>query len=206
MVERPPTNSGRPPLTPAELEILATPDEELRKASYVFSFDRIEFQQRVSAGDRWQQLIQAHLYFDHVLTQMIIESLANSDSLNVLRMSFIQKIEMIDAMGLAHRDIIYPIKFINTLRNKIAHDLNAKILDKDENDLKNITPKFTRSSIAGWANKPASAIVFHELLMALLFQLEIIRQGNIFNKIRNYKGEIRLRAVLDRNPEANYRE
>jgi hypothetical protein len=91
----------RNPLTPEELDLLATPDEELRNGTKTFSFDRKRFEARISSRERWQQLLQAHLYFDHVITQLLVDALANPDVINAQRMGFVQKLQLIQALGLA---------------------------------------------------------------------------------------------------------
>jgi hypothetical protein len=54
-------------------------DAELRKRVEVFSFDDEQLKARISTGERWQQLLQAHLYFDHVITRLLVDELANPD-------------------------------------------------------------------------------------------------------------------------------
>ncbi|TMJ92478.1 MAG: hypothetical protein E6G77_25420 [Alphaproteobacteria bacterium] len=82
-----------PPLTAEELELLATPTEELKRRTEVFSFDYDRFKKRIEIGEHWQQLLQAHLYFDHVITQLLSEALVNPDAVNVSRMSFSRKLQ-----------------------------------------------------------------------------------------------------------------
>jgi hypothetical protein len=98
--EKPLVGLERPPITAEDLELIATPDAELHKRVEIFSFDDELFKARISTGDRWQQLLQAHLYFDHVITQLLVDALANPDAINASRMSFLQKLHLIQALGL----------------------------------------------------------------------------------------------------------
>src|SRR5262249_6275153 len=102
-----------PPLPTEELELLATPREELARRTQVFSFDRERFKRRIAVGEHWQQLLQAHLYFDHVITQLLSEALVNPDAVNVSRMSFSQKLQFIAALNLLPPDLVSSVEFVN---------------------------------------------------------------------------------------------
>ena len=73
----------RPPLTDDDLELLATPNAELQKKTATFSFDAEKFTERVFDGQRWQQLLQAHLYYDHVITRILSDALTNADAVDL---------------------------------------------------------------------------------------------------------------------------
>jgi hypothetical protein len=195
----------RPPITPEDLELLATPDAEMHKRVETFSFSIEQFEARVATGERWQQLIQAHLYFDHVITQLLVEALANPDAINASRMGFIQKLQLIQALGLLSSELASPVEFINGLRNKIAHDLNFEIGDKDERDLANCTPKYLREIMMSDDERDPGPPRFHEWLRIILLRIEIIRQAQSYNRLMDRKASIRLRTVLERTPGANYR-
>jgi hypothetical protein len=204
--EKPLTVLERPPITAEDLELIATPDAELRKRVELFSFDREQFSVRISTGDRWQQLIQAHLYFDHAITLLLVEEFANPDAINTTRMSFIQKLQLVQALGLLPADLVSVIEFINNLRNKIAHDLNFEISDKDERDLSNCTPKRLRDIVVIDNDRNLSGPPrFHELLRIVLLQLEVIRQSQAFRRLSERKSIIRLRTVLEKTEGAIYR-
>src|SRR6516164_3958677 len=94
------SDSEYPPPTPEEAEFLATSDEELKKRARVFSFDLQLFCDRLQVGDEWQTLIHAHLYFDHIITQLLTEGVAKPDALNLGKMSFFRKLQLVSALGL----------------------------------------------------------------------------------------------------------
>jgi hypothetical protein len=171
----------------------------LRKRVEVFSFDDEQLKARISTGERWQQLLQAHLYFDHVITRLLVDELANPDAIDARRMSFLQKLRLTQALGLIPTDLASSVEFINGLRNKIAHDLDFEISDKDERDLANCTPKRLRDIMAS-DNKRDSVgpLRFHELLRIVLLQIEVTRQSHAFVRLHNRKAEIRLRTVLEK--------
>ncbi|MCK1478607.1 hypothetical protein IVB27_28630 [Bradyrhizobium sp. 197] len=190
--------TDRPHLTKEELELLATPSSELATKHFVFSFDRPKFEGRISTGERWQQLLQAHLYYDHVVTQILLDALPNPEAVNLRRMGFAQKLQLISAMALLPEELIAPIESINGLRNKIAHALDFEIQDSALTDLANCTPKKLRGIAETEDGRPAGPLLFHELLRIVLLQCEVYRQRSQLNRAEERKSMLRLRAVLDR--------
>jgi hypothetical protein len=123
------------PFSPEDLELLATPDAEIRREASVCSFDQKKLADRIRTGEHWQQLLQAHLYYDHVVTYMLTEELKNPDAINVKRMGFFQKLRLVRAMGLLPEALTVVVERINSLRNKIAHELNFEIDDNQVQEL-----------------------------------------------------------------------
>jgi hypothetical protein len=195
-----------PPITPEEFELLATPNEELKKRASEFSFDHDRFSKRISSGERWQQLLQAHLYYDHVLTQILVDELAQPDAIDLRRMGFANKLQLISAMNLLPSEVVSPIEFINGIRNKIAHDLDFEISDQSVSDLANCTPKMLREAAEKEEGRKPGPLLFHELLRVILLFAEVRRQENAFDRITTHKSAIRLRTVLERTPGATYKE
>jgi hypothetical protein len=196
----------RPPVTSEELQLLATPNEELKERAYKFSFDEDLFSKRISGGERWQQLLQAHLYYDHVLTQMLVDALPQPDAIELQRMGFVNKLQLIAAMSLLPSEVISPIGFINGIRNKISHDLSFEITDQTVTDLQNCTPTSLREAAEKEKGRTPGPLLFHELLRVVLLMAEVKRQENEFNRITSKKGEVRLRTVLEKTPGVVYKK
>jgi hypothetical protein len=188
----------RPPLTEEELELLRTPDGELKERLSVFSFDVDRFVQRVEAGDGWQQLLQAHLYFDHIISRALSDALPKPDAINATRMSFIQKLQLVEAMGLIPEQIVRPIEAINSLRNRIAHDLDFELTAKEAHDIANATPKHLRDVITTTDGRSKGPITLAELLKVLVLQADILRQNRVVEREMYRKSTLRLRSVLDK--------
>lgn len=195
----------RPPFTAEDLELLATPNEQLKKKVDAFSFDTERFNGRIETGERWQRLLQAHLYFDHVLTLILLDALTNPEAINARRIGFYQKLQLISAMNLLPSDLVVAIDFINGLRNKIAHELDFEIPDQSVTDLSNCTPKYLRDIVERDAERQPGPLGFHELLRVILFQIEILRQGHAFERLATRKAMLRLQSVLDKR-DVIYRE
>lgn len=200
-----PSAPESPPITAEDLDLLATPDTELRQRVEVFSFEEERFKARISVGNTWQQLLQAHLYYDHVITQVLLDELANPDAINTSRMSFYQKLQLIRALGLLPAEMLSCVEFINGLRNKIAHDLSFEISEKDERDLFNCTPKYLRDIMASDEDRDPGPLRLWELLLIVLLHIEVIRQNHAFKRLSKHKSYIRLRTVLEKTKGAVYR-
>jgi hypothetical protein len=189
------------PLTPEDLDLLATPDEELAGKVSGLCFDYEQFTGRVFKGDRWQQLLQAHLYFDHVITRMLEEALPNPDAMKLRRTTFSQKVQLLCAMDLLPSSLIPPVEYINGLRNKIAHRLDFEISDDAVSNLINCTPKRLRQVAleqrALEQRGPVDgSLSFHEVLHILLIQLETLRQDHANQRLLRRKHGLNARAVL----------
>ena len=176
------------------------------KQTEIFCFDLERFKARILTGERWQQLLQAHLYYDHVLTQILLDALPDPDAIEVRRIGFVQKLNLVVAMALIPKELIPPVETINNLRNKLAHDLNFQIVDQSVLDLANCTPKFLRDAVVEDRETGDGPVTFHELLLVVLLQIEITRQKHAFGRLDTRKSEIRLRTVLHKTPGAVYRE
>ena len=159
-------------MTPEELVILGVSDDELPKNANVFSFDIERCNAPISTGDSWQHLLQGHLYFDHVIKQLPINALENPDAINASRLGFSQKLLLVLALGLFPIGTMSVVEHINSLRNKIAHDLDFEITDKEVLDLSNCTPKYLREAAVIDKNGELGSIRFHELLFVVLMQVE----------------------------------
>lgn len=168
------------------------------------SFDEEAFRNRLN-GDRWQQIIQAHLYLDHVLTLTISEALTNPDAVRLKQMGFAQKLELSRALGLVPESVAQATAKVNGLRNRIAHDLAYEVEDQEVIDLTNATPVPVRESVTKSRKTPSGApLSLAELLCAIVLVLETGRQMHTLRRLQSKKGEIRLRTVLEQTPGANY--
>ena len=183
------------PLTAEDLALLETPDEALYKRAYVFSFNVEKTKGRIRRRRKWEQVIQTHLHLDHVVTQMLVEGLHRPDAIKVKRQGFAQKLDLLDALGLVEQSFLPPLRCINDLRNKVAHDLDYKITLKSQRDLKNCTPKILRTEVLD-EGKSGKAITFSDLLLGNLVFLDVTRQRHAFERMRAKKEEVHLRKAV----------
>jgi hypothetical protein len=177
------------PFSAEDLKLLATPDVEIRREASVCSFDQKKLADRIRTGEHWQQLLQAHLYYDHVVTCMLTEELKNPDAINVRRMGFFQKSRLIRAMGLLPEQLTIVVERINSLRNRIAHDLNFEIDENQVQELRGLIapPPFPEGE---------EPLRFNEMLYAALLRIEDIRQHHAARRRAMRKAFLNARRVL----------
>lgn len=187
-----------------ELTLLSTSDKDIRGESEVFIFNREQFENRISSGDRWQQLIVGILYLEHVFDLLLKEALPNPDEIAFGRIGFAQRIDLTRAMGLIDKELSVAIKYASKLRNRVAHDLNFEIGEQEILDFSNCTPKYLRDIAVTEDSRPDGPLQFHEIIRVVIFQVEMIRQTHVANRRLGKKSEIRLRTTLDRTPGAVY--
>jgi hypothetical protein len=116
----------RPPMSEADFELLRTPDSELRLQCRVMSFNPDKMFARVGEA-AWHNVIQAHLYLDHIVTAIITENIPKPRALKLDRISFSQKLDLISALGVVELDVISLLRAINVMRNKMAHDIDFEL-------------------------------------------------------------------------------
>jgi hypothetical protein len=191
-------------LTEEELKILATADVDLVKPTQFFCFDLEDFSSKMKNGERWQQLIQCHLYFEHVIDHLLRDALKSPEAITLSGMGFSQRLDLVQAMDILPKNLIAPIRLIVKMRNNVAHNLAFEIDDQKINDLKNCVPKTLRKAIFLESGSVQDHIEFSEILRVILFTIEINRQSLNADRILARKAEIRLRAVLDKDPRAVY--
>jgi hypothetical protein len=177
------------PFSPEDLKLLATPDAEIRREASVCSFDQRKLADRIRTGEHWQQLLQAHLYYDHVVTCMLTEELKNPDAINVKRMGFFQKLRLVRAMGLLPEALTVVVERINSLRNKIAHELNFEI---DENQVQELCALIAPSPYP----EGEEPLTFNVMLYAALLKIDEIRQHHVARRRTMRKAFLNARRVL----------
>tara|TARA_B100002003_G_C14037265_1_gene499833 strand:+ start:329 stop:928 length:600 start_codon:yes stop_codon:yes gene_type:complete len=175
----------------------AVDDEALWKESCEFSFDIRKLQSRLRNAEGWQQIIQAHLYLDHVISQMLTEALLRPQEIDADRMSFDAKLRLVRAMGLVPDELAGAPRKINKLRNRLAHDLDYELDQKLITELRSVIPIQLKQAAAETAQKDPADLNLFELLQVTIIQLEIFRQKAKYERLHNAKARKRLRRVLD---------
>lgn len=96
-------------------------------------------------------ILQSHLYFESLLERYITAELQNGSVLiKDGRLSFYQKIMVVNSFGTVERGVIDALKKFNKLRNSLAHkfghaiekeqiEVIAAALDKDYSDIESIS-------------------------------------------------------------------
>lgn len=180
-----------PRATPEDIALVKKTDDEIRAEVSVFSFDIPTLKKRVRDDDPAQAFIQAHLYLDHVITSLLSEGVPFPRHLQLDRTGFTQKLQLVSALGLLHPVHIPPIKVINAIRNKIAHQLDYVVKAEDETKLRSSLPKGLDKEDDG---SPTTLV---GLLRLLAVMIDVERQHRAFERAKRDQAMANVRVVLD---------
>lgn len=85
--------------------------------------------------NRLVTLVKAHLWIERALNGVIESSFDHPEALNVERMQFASKVNLVEALGIVQPEKAAVVRRINTLRNKAAHRLDWQLDDDDADQL-----------------------------------------------------------------------
>lgn len=77
------------------------------------------------------RILRSHLYVEHYMTKYLQESNPRLGKLSSTRITFSQKIDLLDPQDELLIEIIPGIRQLNKIRNKLAHNLSEEISDKE---------------------------------------------------------------------------
>ena len=87
---------------------------------------------------RWDQdiesigrILRSHLYVEHYMTEYIEKSNPRLGSVAKARLSFAQKLSLLDPDNPRLQEVKEGIKHLNTIRNRLAHRLSAVVTPED---------------------------------------------------------------------------
>lgn len=110
------------------IELLGGP----RQASEIFN---AEFGAMIN---RWDQntaligrILRAHLYVEHYMAEYLQKANPRLGSLDGTRLSYAQKVKLLDRNDPHIQHMIAGIKHLNTVRNRIAHNLDVQVTKED---------------------------------------------------------------------------
>ncbi|MGH7024557.1 MAG: hypothetical protein ACREEB_13360 [Caulobacteraceae bacterium] len=183
--------SERKYATEEDIALVKRTEVEIRSGVSVISFDVGALKRRVRDDDAAQAFIHAHLYIDHVVTQMVSEAVPFPRHLQLDRAGFTQKLQLVAALGLLSPSFLAPIRVINAIRNKIAHKLDYVVTPDDETKLRSAIPKG-----AGRA-EDGSLTPLPELLRLVTVIIDLQRQERAFERTMRRRAVANARVVLD---------
>ena len=77
------------------------------------------------------RILRAHLYVEYYLTLHIAKANPRLGDISKARLSFAQKVSLLDTSHDRLRDLVPGIRQINAVRNRLAHQLAAAVTDED---------------------------------------------------------------------------
>src|SRR5271163_1968964 len=87
-------------------------------------------------GEVWDKdtltiIVRAHLHAEWKLNRLLEQYLPNPKALDLERMAFSRKLELVSALKLITEHTRAVLILLNKIRNRFAHDLNAEITQRD---------------------------------------------------------------------------
>ena len=99
-------------------------------------------QKLAQINDKWNQdvgaigrILRAHLFVEHFITECLIAFNPALGDLEKARLSFAQKLALIEDYSPETQELAVGIRRLNKIRNQLAHNLEAKVTDKDKESL-----------------------------------------------------------------------
>jgi hypothetical protein len=86
----------------------------------------------LNADDPLQIIVRGHLYVDAELMKLIYEALPEPEAIDLTRLAFPARVDLAVAMGLFWSDEKPAYLFLNKLRNKLSHNLDAEVSRSEE--------------------------------------------------------------------------
>jgi len=95
-------------------------------------------QEQSEINARWSQnvdvigrILRAHLFVEHFLSLYLAKANPRLGSMTDARLSFAQKVALLDVSNPDVAHILPGIKRLNAIRNRLAHNLNAHVTEED---------------------------------------------------------------------------
>ncbi len=95
------------------------------------------FRQALLKEDDLGKVIRAHIYIEHAVDELIALRIERPKYYEEARPNYNQRIHLAAALGVMRANLLPPLMRLGKLRNKFAHDPNAKITREDETEFLN---------------------------------------------------------------------
>jgi len=135
------------------------------------SFDIGEFIDRLSVAEDWGKLIVAHIYLDHIVTEVLNTHLDHPASYFNGYRSFAEKLSLCQAMGYFRDEFGNVLKAVNNSRNRFAHKLVFHVSDEEK---RNLFRTLTTERAISEVTRPGG---FEEFLFTVVMFAEISRSA-----------------------------
>jgi hypothetical protein len=153
--------------TPSEPDGVEALDER-------WSFDVKEMGRHIRAEDPILSTIQAHLYIDHVMMELLKLAMRSPNLVRFERMNFLTKLEICDELGVLQPSLMPPIRRLNQLRNRLAQNLKHQITDADRKKLFDSFPAHGRQLILENPKSPENKIRPEEATSSTIFIVLVV--------------------------------
>ena len=117
----------------------------------------VEMDRKLSLiNEKWNQdvdaigrILRSHLFVEHLLTEYLIALNPNLGDLKDTRLTFSQKLSLVENHSSETKELASGIRRLNTIRNQLAHRLEAKVTDQDKESLLSLKSfRYLREALA----------------------------------------------------------
>jgi hypothetical protein len=184
-----------------DAELLQKSEAEITQAARNFAFDIREFEGKIRTGEDWNKVILSHLYIDHIVSNLLLQNLANPKAVEISRIGFEHRLNLADAMRLLPERAVGMARKINALRNGFAHNLKFAITARSIQELRAL---FTREEVI-YINTTMPELIdvgtknlaLHAMLVLFVVQIEQLRQNDLLRLLMRRQAEAKLRIAVD---------
>lgn len=110
------------------VELLGGPEKARELVDAEFGEMRQRWNQDIEAIGR---ILRSHLYVEHYLTEYIEKTNPRLGSVKNARLTFAQKLDLVDSKDFRLAEVLPGIKRLNSIRNRLAHRLSAVVTEDD---------------------------------------------------------------------------
>lgn len=129
-------------------------------------------------------LLKGHLWLEHALARSIGIALKDAAKLDVDRMSFSGKIDLVLASGALPSEFESPLRCVNKVRNRSAHDLDFRLTESEVERLTDSLSGLARTAFEGIHDDDDDVrTTLRRWLHAVLFCIEWINLGAEYSKV-----------------------
>ena len=149
--------------------------------------------------EAWAATIAAHLFVDHILSEMISDfSVREASDAIGRRRSTIDRLEFLYQVGVIQKDTFACLSKLNALRNRFAHTLSFEIDDARKADFATLA-KAKIPPASRWAKslEYLGECAFRAALMVCVLATEECRMAYVISSVRNYRAKLDLERELE---------
>lgn len=152
------------------------------------SFQQVKeaFRRHVSDEDPFDVIVRGQLWIEQAIVELVKRHLIHSDELEAARLSSSQYLSLASALGVVAKDERVAIAKINRLRNRLAHDPQGDVTEKDQRELYDVCSPRIRSIAFGAGSStefPAGiAAVVAAIVIGLHKKADMIDAGKRYNE------------------------
>lgn len=83
-------------------------------------------------------MIRGHLHCEAILTEILSNAVIRPSALNIDRLNYQAKLNLCNAFALIPESLVPSLSKLGNLRNRLAHNIDYSITEKDQSDLMNV--------------------------------------------------------------------